>query len=255
MTAEGEEVLNLLSANGYTVHRLTLYTPLELFRATSGGPYELVWIACHSSAEGFLLGKEFLKPYELGYFLYAVQAKEVFLNSCFSVQFVQEIQGRVDVDIVATIKPEISDTQAWITALYFSKEFVRSKSLRLAYNKLLADGQSSYYWFPRKAEPMPESGSHDETLNQLTRAIKGDPFTGQPGILETLVGIQKELQLQRQEAKDWRANLETRVAKLEENTKVSGSYLVLDRKVVILLFIGFLAALMLLFLLTRILGG
>ena len=83
-----------------------------------------------------------------------------------------------------------------------------------------------------------------DTLSQLTRAIKGDPFTGQPGILETLQRIQTSMEAQDQSQKTWQESIENRLegmeerlTELEKNVRSGGSYLILDRKTVVLLFI------------------
>lgn len=266
MPAEGEEVLNLLSEHDFKIKRLTMYSPLELYRASDGGPFDLVWVGCHSGEQGFLIGNNILNPNELGLFLKETAARDVFLNSCFSAQFVDMIQRyAMQTNIVATIQPAIPDNQAWVYALYFCKAFVRTKSLEVAYNEILSGGRTYYYWFPARSHVgNVESGERamPDTLSQLTRAIKGDPFTGQPGILETLQRIQTSMEAQAQQQRTWQTtienrleNLEERMTALEKNVRSGGSYLILDRKTVVLLFIGFVFTLMLIFALTKYLGG
>lgn len=264
MPAEGEEVINLLSANDYKIRRLTMYTPLELYRAMDGGPFDIVWVGCHSSEQGFLIGNNVLSPTELGLFLRETHCQDTFLNSCFSAQFVDTIQKyATGTAVLATIQPAIPDDQAWVYALYFCKAFVRTKSLEKAYNEVLSGGRTYYYWFPARDKDL-DSGEQamPDTLSQLTRAIKGDPFTGTPGILETLKQIQLAVETQARAQQTFQTTMETRLgdmeermAELEKNVRSGGSYLILDRKTVVFLFIGFIFTLMLLFFLTRYLGG
>jgi len=204
LVSEAQEVINILSAAGWTVQLMQdPATRLDLYRIFNKEQYDLGWVGAHSGTDAWALIKEVLPPDVLGNFIDLACCTNLVLNSCFSVQHVDAIQVRGSrCNIVATINPEgIEDREAWAAALPLVKRFVRSGDLRMATRQ--AGGQ--YRWFPA---PGVDDGDgmdnkaveerlrrNEETVARLVRALQGDEFTRRPGLIDTLSKHQEKMEL------------------------------------------------------------
>lgn len=220
LPSEAQEVVNTLSAAGWQVTLMQEpATRLELYRMFDRGQYDLGWVGAHSGAEGWQLTKEILPPDVLGNFMELGGCTNLVLNSCFSAQHVEVIQARAThCNIVATIRPDgIDDHEAWSAALYLVRNFVRSGSLRAAVRQ--AGGQ--YRWFPAREQGVDEGGGMDEKaidarlrrteelVAQLVRALQGEQFSGQKGLIGTLEAHQLEMRDYIRKNEEWKEHIET----------------------------------------------
>lgn len=251
MRSELQELTNTLGKGMYTVRLLHVnVSSLELYRTLGSEPYGLVWLLGHAGVDGFVFGGTTISANELGLFLNQAKCRDAVLNACYTVQHVTEIQRRANTNILATIKEEVQDQIAWISAIYLAKRLVETGNLKETYEAVVASGNSDYRWFPaprevggrrkRMTERRDERGvkelnmavrSLESTVSKLVVALQGDAWTGQDGLIE----ITKELREEVQEVKG-------KVRSLEEQLNVNR--LVLSRRnlVTIVIILFFLVA-------------
>lgn len=240
MRSELQELTNTLGQANYNVKLLHVnITSLELYRTLGTEPYELVWLLGHSGTEGFIFNETIISANELGLFLNQARCKDAVLNACYTVEHVAQIQRKANTNILATIRQEVQDKTAWLSALYLAKRFVETGNLRDTYEAVIAEGNSDYRWFPaprevggrkrRMTERRDERGikelntavrNMETTVGKLVVALQGDAWTGQDGLIE----ITKELRSEVQEVKG-------KIRSLEEQLNVNR--LVLSRRNII----------------------
>ncbi len=268
LPSEAQELVNLLSGAGYRVHLMQEpATELELYRALDKGPFSLVWMGAHSSAEGFMLDKGVLTPDALGRFLAEAQARDLVLNSCFSAGHVDAIQRYTTTNIVATIKPEgIEDREAWRTALYLGRALARTKSLHAAYLQVSAGGMTQYRWFPAVQavgwgqQTMSDRSDArmeriEETTERLVRALQGDPFSRSPGLIETIQSLQNEMSAYIRADAEWKRQTEENIRALQQNQQQQGPLVVLSLRAVWAIILSIILLLAVLILLVNLLAG
>lgn len=251
MQSEVQELLNSLTKAKYSVQLLQVnISTIELYRMLGLGPPGLVWVSCHMDANGFSFGDVIITPKELGMFLRQARTKDLVLNTCHSIQHVVEIQRQANVNIVATINPEITDSDAWTYALYLGKKLSESDGLQAAYQDTVADSTSEYRWFPapKISEARMTSGEENDlqelqrtveqlevTMGRLVRALQGDSMMRSKGLIEMV------------------QSLEARVQSLEQ--KVDGNKLILTRWGAVIVVVVFIALALGLIYFTSKLGG
>lgn len=256
LQSEVQELIVCLQKANYTVNLLhTGITSLELYRALSTFPEKqirLLWVAGHADPRGFMFNDVLITPREFGLFLQQGKVRDAVFNTCFSMDHVNIIQRHANVNIVATINPQIEDKEAWTNAIYLSKKLIDSNSLSEAYRAVLSDGTSGYRWFPAPKVERPEMYNDEEEnelkeiketvqrleaiTSRLVRALQGDSFFHQRGLIEVVAEIEK------------------RLIKVEEDHKTENK-LVLRRFDVIMVIVAFLLLVGGIIYLTYILGG
>lgn len=226
MPSEAQEVVNILDQDGYRVQLLqTNVTSLELYRTLQRGPFNLVWVACHSGETGFLFGSTLITPLELGQFLKEANAENLVLNSCFSADHVTTIQSVCDLNVVATINPTIDDGIAWSSALYLASALARTGDLERAYQQVLTGKDSQYRWFPAvHSKKGIMVNDQDTTINRiernlerLTRLMYGDTMLHAPGLFELVSTLQTSVKEYIANNVKWKSDTEQRIKGLEAN--------------------------------------
>lgn len=257
LLSEVQELIVCLQKANYAVNVLqTGVTSFELYRALDtfqGTRIRLLWVAGHAESQGFRFGETLITPREFGLFLHQGKVRDAVFNTCFSMEHVNVIQRHANVNIVATINPEIEDKEAWTNAIYLGKKLIESNSLAEAYQSVLSEGSSGYRWFPAPrigGSPVANNDEQEDELQEiketvrrletitsrLVRALPGDSFLRQRGILDVLSEIEK------------------RVTRLEEEKKYNNK-LMLRRTDVVLVIVAFLVLVGGIIYLTYILGG
>lgn len=215
LQSEVQELVVCLQKAGYEVNLLqTGVTSLELYRSLNTFPSKklrLVWVAGHAETRGFRFGDVLITPHEFGLFLNQGKVKEAVFNTCFSMEHVSLIQRHASVNIVATVNAEIEDKEAWTNAIYLGRKLAESTSLVEAYQAMLSDGNSGYRWFPAPRverlatvytdEEEDELKEIRDTVNRLelitarlVRALQGDSFIRQNGILDILKDLEVRIE-------------------------------------------------------------
>jgi hypothetical protein len=215
---EIQEVANTLGAAGHAVH-LAAATRAGLRTALAASPFDLVWFAGHASAAGLALDDGVWSAVECGRWLAAVRAWSLVLNACFSAEHVVVIQQIADVDVVATIAPAgVEDAAAGDSALFLARALVESDNLAEATRRASANGQLQYRFFPC-GDAMAQSTRPDqahEDVAALVRAIKGDPFTGTPGLIATVASLVGSVGALTQSIESHRSATDARLRALED---------------------------------------
>jgi hypothetical protein len=195
LTQEVREVANSLTPLYDNWLEFEIAGAADLLKVSQHGPFDLVWLSGHSSAEGFVFGTDVVRPSSMAQFLSAVEAKQLVLNSCFSAEHVMAIQRSLpDVEVVATIDPAgVLDNQAWVTGVYLARALVREGgSLGLACYAASAAGAVQYRYFPagNSRSTHPSGPVHfdpnQDALRRIQFALEGDPLSLNPGMVRTL---------------------------------------------------------------------
>lgn len=254
LQSEVQELSNSLSKARYTVQILQVnVSTLELYRVLSMGAIGLVWVASHVDAKGFRFGDIVITPRELGLWMRQARTRDAVLNTCHSIQHVSELQRQANVNIVATINPEIVDQDAWTYALYLSKKLAETASLQAAYRDTVGQGASEYRWFPapRISEDR-MTGDNPSDMEELQRAVEKLEYS-MSRLVRALQGDQDSM-MRSKGLIEMVQDLEKRVTLIEG--KVDGSKLILTRwgaAFVVLFFVAL--ALGLMFLVNKLGGG
>ena len=254
---EIQEVANTFSEAGHMV-RITPASRQGLRDAMYAGAFEMVWFAGHSGDEGFGLADGIWKPVDCGRWLAAVGAWSFVANACFSAEHVQTIQQIANVDIVATIAPAgVEDDTAADTALFLARAFVETNSLSQATQRASAGGQIQYRYFPSGRMNGTQRAA-DEQVHQdtaaLVRLFRGDPATGQPGLVATLNTLAAKLDVLAAAFDAYRVSTEARLDALEKAQRIGQQVSMSPRMASSLMLVSFLMIVLMFALILR-LGG
>ena len=255
---EMQEVANTFSEAGHMV-RITPASRQGLRDAMYAGTFEMVWFAGHSGDEGFGLADGIWKPVDCGRWLAAVGAWSFVANACFSAEHVQTIQQIANVDIVATIAPAgVEDDTAADTALFLARAFVETNSLSQATQRASAGGQIQYRYFPSGRMNGSTQRAADEQVHQdtaaLVRLFRGDPATGQPGLVATLNTLAAKLDVLAAAFDAYRVSTEARLDALEKAQRIGQQVSMSPRMASSLMLVSFLMIVLMFALILR-LGG
>ena len=269
LPSEIQTVSNTLSAAGWTV-RLCLAGDASragLLAAAGEGDVDLAWFGLHSTADGFVLSDGIWPSSELGAWLRNVNACDVVLNSCYSIEHISAIQRAADsVGVACTIDPAgVDDTLAWQVGVHLVRAYVVTEELRTSVQWASGAGSLAYRFIPPAAEAAAggvrggrmvtdESAGIREDLRLLMQAVQGDGRTGAPGLLPRVAALQVSFDAMvleqrewREEQREWRADVERRLDQLErpKPVVVSERSVYVASVMIVLLLAGLLAAVML----------
>ena len=266
LPGEVQVVANTLSAAGWTV-RLCLGPDASrsgLMAAAGEGDVDLAWFGLHSSAEGFVLSDGVWPPAQLGTWLRNVNACDVVLNSCYSVEHISAIQRAADgVGVACTIDPAgVDDELAWQVGVHLVRAYAVTEDLRASVQWASGAGSLAYRYVPPAAAggirggrmAMDESVGIREDLRLLMQAVQGDGRTGAPGLLPRVAALQTsfdallvEQRQWRDEQREWRADVERRLDQLErpKPVVVSERSVYVASVMIVLLLAGLLAGILL----------
>jgi hypothetical protein len=228
LPAEVQSVANTLSSAGWTV-RLCIGADASragLLAAAGDGDVDLAWFGLHSGVEGFGLHDAVWPPSQLGTWLRNVNAGECVLNSCYSIEHVETIQRAADgCGVACTIAPQgVEDDLAWQVGVYLARAYAQSGDMREAVRRASGAGSLQYRYIPPGGVGIGEGRRRmpgdriEEQLQELLRALHGEPRNGYIGLVSRVNDIQTTLHTMADEERDWRERTERRLAKLE-NTK------------------------------------
>lgn len=237
LPAEIQTVANVLSAAGWTV-RLCIGADASragLLAAAGEGDVDLAWFGLHSTGEGFVLSDGVWPPAQLGTWLRNVNACDVVLNSCYSIEHVDAIQRAADnVGVACTINPAgVDDALAWQVGVHLARAYAVTEELRSSVQWASGAGSLAYRFIPPAADAaaggirggrmaMDESVGIREDLRLLMQAVQGDGRTGAPGLLPRVAALQASFDVMateqrqwRDEQREWRERTERRLDVLE----------------------------------------
>jgi len=269
LPAEIQTVANVLSAAGWTV-RLCIgadATRAGLLAAAGEGDVDLAWFGLHSGTDGFALADGVWPPAQLGTWLRNVNACDVVLNSCYSIEHISAIQRAADgVGVACTINPSgVDDALAWQVGVHLVRAYAVTEDLRSSVQWASGAGSLAYRFIPPAADAaaggirggrmaMDESVGIREDLRLLMQAVQGDGRTGAPGLLPRVAALQAsfdamatEQRQWREEQREWRSDVERRLGQLERPNPVvvSERSVYVASVIIVLLLAGLLAAVML----------
>jgi len=269
LPAEIQTVANVLSAAGWTV-RLCIgadATRAGLLAAAGEGDVDLAWFGLHSGTDGFALADGVWPPAQLGTWLRNVNACDVVLNSCYSIEHISAIQRAADgVGVACTINPSgVDDALAWQVGVHLVRAYAVTEDLRSSVQWASGAGSLAYRFIPPAADAaaggirggrmaMDESVGIREDLRLLMQAVQGDGRTGAPGLLPRVAALQAsfdamatEQRQWREEQREWRSDVERRLGQLERPNPVvvSERSVYVASVMIVLLLAGLLAAVML----------
>lgn len=261
LPAEVQTVANLLSNSGWTV-RLCLGSDASragLLAAAGEGMAQLCWFGLHSGKEGFELADGVWPPAQVGVWLHNIEACDVVLNACYSLEHVESIQRAANVNVACTIDPDgVDSTLAWQVGVYLIRAYLAKGSLQQAVRQASGLGSLQYRFIPASREQgsrsnMPPDRIEDQ-LTSLLRAVRGDTENGVPGLVFRMSEMQRQLTVfteeqraWREEQRAWREQTEHRLNALESMQRP----VISNRMGTVLTVTVVVAALLILFLLMR----
>jgi Txe/YoeB family toxin of Txe-Axe toxin-antitoxin module len=110
-----------------------------------------------------------------------------------------ELQRAAPVDVVATLSPAgVLGPEARTTGIYLARAHALSGDLEDATRRASGNGAAQYRWFPQGgAEVQGMRGDENNELahrvDDLVRALQGDPFSGAPGLLAQLSALSTDM--------------------------------------------------------------
>lgn len=132
---------------------------------------DVLWIAAHMSDGGQLILGETSIPFETFVALIRGRFKLVYLNTCSSLSFAQNIQNETGVAVVATIK-DVLDYEAYQIGSLFASALVKTRSPQAAYRISLPANNSTYIFLGGlNSDLMFDSETQTEKLQELTKAF------------------------------------------------------------------------------------
>lgn len=233
LPGEVQSVANTLSAAGWTV-RLAIGADASragLLAAAGEGDVDLAWFGCHAGADGFALADGVWPPSQLGVWLRNVNACEVVLNACYSIEHVATIQRAADgVGVACTIAPGgVDDALAWQVAVYLARAYAQLGDMAAAVRQASGAGAIQYRYIPAGGLVVGEGRRRmpadriEEQLALLLRALYGEERNNVPGLVRRVDEIQQTLAVMAAERQQWREETERRLAKLEQMKPVTMS--------------------------------
>lgn len=229
LPAEVQTVANTLSGAGWTV-RLCIgpdATRAGLLAAAGEGDVDLAWFGLHSGADGFALSDGVWPPSQLGTWLRNVNACECVLNACYSIDHVEAIQRAADgVGVACTISPAgVDDALAWQVGVHLVRAYVATNDMRTAVQRASGAGSLQYRYVPPGgvvvggSKRMP-ADRIEEQLQQLLRAVRGEPENGYTGLVQRVTDLQRDLQAMANEQRQWREDTDRRIDALERQKPI-----------------------------------
>ena len=217
---EVQDISNVFNAGGWKV-RLCIgrgATRAGLQAAAAEGQTKLVWLGCHSKAEGFVLDDGVLSPADLGTLLTKMRARECVFNACYSLDHTTQTQRAAPgVGIACTINPQgINDEVAWKVGVSLAARYVEKDDMGLAVKEATGNGIEQYRYIPARRRQveggrrMPEN-KIEEQLRQLLLAMYGDPKLTYVGALDRLGQMQAQLADMMDEQREWRGEIEREI--------------------------------------------
>ncbi len=229
---EVQAVANELSAAGWRV-RLCIGDDASragLLAAAGEGDCQLTWFGLHSGSGGFELADGTWPPSQMGVWLRNVNARDVVLNSCYSIEHVETIQRAADVDAAAAIDPAgVDDALAWQVGVYLVRAYIISDSLRLAVRQASGFGAVQYRFVPCGGVQVGEGRRRmpadriEEQLGQLLRAIQGEPTSGNPGLMARVNELSSQMTTFTSEQRQWQQSVERRLMLIEQDRYIQVS--------------------------------
>ena len=191
LPGEVQTVSNTLSAAGWTV-RLCLGGDASrsgLMAAAGEGDVDLAWFGLHSGPDGFALSDGVWPPAQLGTWLRNVNACDVVLNSCYSIEHISAIQRAADgVGVACTINPAgVDDALAWQVGVHLVRAYVATSDMRAAVARASGQGVLQYRYVPAGGLVVGEGRRRmpaeriEEQLALLLRALYGEERNNVPG--------------------------------------------------------------------------
>lgn len=224
LPAEISSVANELSNAGWQV-RLCLgdeATRAGLLQAAGEGDCRLAWFGLHSGAAGFELSDGVWPASQMGVWLRNINARDVVLNSCYSIEHVDAIQRAADVDAAAAIDPAgVDDALAWQVGVYLVRSYIIAGDLRTAVRQASGFGAIQYRFVPcggvrvEGGRRMPADEIRDQ-LALLLRAIRGEPENGYVGLVARVNEMQAQLRTLVDEQRSSREDLEREITLIKQ---------------------------------------
>lgn len=258
--AEVLAVANMFSAARWVV-RMVEASRRGLREVLYAGRVDLVWLVGHAGPEGFELADGVWSPAEAGRWLAAVGAQALVANTCFSAEHVVALQRVADVDVVATVAPGgVTDAEAVETAVFLAGALVECGDLAEATRVASANGALQYRFFPGGGKQrMAMSGREreeqtGEDLAALVTVFRGDPRTGQPGLVATLNALSLKIESLSLAIEQYQAVTNARLDALERAQK-AGQQVAMSPRVAGTMLASSLVLILLMFWLLVRLGG
>jgi len=167
-------------------------TSVRLLEELLRGTYDLLWMATHSSEEGFLLSDGVISPAEFATDIKTSSIERLFLNSCASVHTAVLINENLGLELICSIL-DIPDREAFKTGMRLAYHLSRDSSFARAYELSRPIDNRQYLYLPGSMMTKGEqrtvaSGveSVHEDVKRLIMLMEGNRQYNITGVLQTI---------------------------------------------------------------------
>ena len=172
-------------------------------RATGDGEdIEGFWFIGHSGPAGIVADGQMLAPAVIGQYLSVAGVQWSYFSSCESAAFIEQVQAIYAHDAYAYIV-EIADYPAWRTAALVAANYSNVGDIYQAVRAAAPANSTPLRFFPsgmdlvggkmglKEVEQVTEL---NHQLQELSRALSGDPLSVQPGLITTVRSLQRDVE-------------------------------------------------------------
>lgn len=211
------EVQAVVNTAGLQVTLLQSNVTVTMLVEFDWNGHDVVWFAAHGSEQGILIGGEILDITTLAPLLRESDAKLVFINTCSSERLAEQIYAECDVHVVCTVAPT-PDLTAFSTARRFIRRLAAGDDYRRAFELSRPGGGRLYRYIPNNVEVKMANQQPDTNhqVDDLVRALTGDRFTGNPGLISELGQLRQELSEYIKRNEEWKHEVEAVLAQSQQ---------------------------------------
>lgn len=124
--------------------------PVDIEIAIGKGPFDVIWFVTHQTAEGIILTDTVLSTAVASGYISSSRAGLCVLNTCASEEFATLIIAGGEADMVATISPDVGDTDAAQFGALLAKELAETGDFEEAFRKATGPAPGKYRYLDAK---------------------------------------------------------------------------------------------------------
>lgn len=217
----GAEVQAIVNTDDLDVTLLQSGVTIAVLLDFNWAGYEVIWFAAHGTEAGIQIGDEILDIETLTSLLLQSDAGLVFINTCASERIAEQIYAACNIPVICTIAPT-EDATAYVVGRRFARALARSNgNYRRAY-ELSAGGNKNYRYIPNvyagvaRGRKMAQGPDLEGQVEALVRALTGDKFSSNAGLIAELATLRRELSEYIRQNEDWKNQIELMMAKSQQ---------------------------------------
>lgn len=209
------EVQAVVNTEGIAVTLLQSNVTVALLVEFDWSGYGVIWFAAHGSDQGIIIGGESLDIVTLAPLLRESAAKLIFINTCSSERLAEQIYADCNIHVVCTIA-DTPDLIAYATGRRFIRRVAAGDDFRKAFELSRPGGGRLYRYIPTEVRMPNQQQDANHQVEDLVRALTGDNFTGNPGLINELGQLRQELSGYIKRNEEWKKEIERVLASSQQ---------------------------------------